>query len=72
MVIWFCLLGVFLLATNVFAAEYTIRLANPVAPDHSWGRSREVFKEPLEDLTKGRVAVEVHHAELATRLARRA
>ena len=61
-VILFCLVGVFLLTTNLFAAEYTIRLANPVAPDHSWGRASEVFKESLEDLTKGRIAVEVHHA----------
>lgn len=61
-VVLFCLAWVFILTTSLFAAEYTIRLANPVAPDHSWGRASEVFKGYLEDLTKGRIAVEVHHA----------
>ncbi len=61
-VVLFCLAWIFILTTSLFAAEYTIRLANPVAPDHSWGRASEVFKEYLEDITNGRMAVEVHHA----------
>lgn len=43
------------------AAEYRIRVANPVAADHSWGRAGVVFKEELEKASGGKIAVEVYH-----------
>lgn len=43
------------------AADYKIRVANPVAADHSWGRAGVVFKEELEKASGGRIAVEVYH-----------
>jgi len=46
---------------NLDAAEYKIRVANPVAPDHSWGRAAVVFKGEVEKLTGGKIAVDVHH-----------
>lgn len=50
-----------MLSINLYAAEYKIRVANPVATDHSWGRAAVVFKEELEKLSGGKVAVDVHH-----------
>ena len=47
---------------NLYAADYKIRVANPVAADHSQGRMAMLFKEDLEKATGGRIAVEVHHA----------
>ena len=58
----FCLLVMFLLATNLYAADYTIRIANNVAANHPWGRMAELFKQHVDDLTKGKIKVEVHHA----------
>lgn len=46
---------------NLHAAEYRIRVANPVAADHSWGRAAVVFKAELEKLSNGKIAVDVHH-----------
>src|SRR5512137_690917 len=59
----FALIAVFLLAStvNLYAADYRIRVANPVAADHSWGRGAVVFKQELEKLSGGRIAVEPHH-----------
>lgn len=51
-----------ILSVSLYAADYKIRVANPVAPDHSWGRAAVVFKEELEKLTAGKIAVDVHHA----------
>jgi tripartite ATP-independent transporter DctP family solute receptor len=51
-----------LVAATVHAADYRIRVAHPVAADHSWGRAAEVFKQELEKLSNGKIAVEVHHA----------
>lgn len=48
-------------ATILEAAEYKIRVANPVAADHSWGRAGVVFKEELEKASGGKIAVEVYH-----------
>lgn len=50
------------LSVSLYAADYRIRVANPVAPDHSWGRAAVVFKEELEKMTSGKIAVDVHHA----------
>jgi tripartite ATP-independent transporter DctP family solute receptor len=44
------------------AADYKFRVANPVAPDQSWGRAAVVFKEEVEKSTGGKIAVDVHHA----------
>jgi tripartite ATP-independent transporter DctP family solute receptor len=48
-------------SVNLHAADYRIRVANPVAADHSWGRAAEVFKQEVEKLSGGKIAVEVHH-----------
>lgn len=59
----FALASLFLLTSsfNLYAADYRIRVANPVAADHSWGRGAEVFKQEVEKLSGGKIAVEVHH-----------
>ena len=49
-------------AATLNAADYRIRVAHPVAADHSWGRAAEVFKQELEKLSNGKISVEVHHA----------
>lgn len=54
-------LFLFFSATILEAAEYKIRVANPVAADHSWGRAGVVFKEELEKASGGKIAVEVYH-----------
>lgn len=56
------LLMVLAFSINLYAADFKIRIANPVAPDHSWGRAAVVFKEELEKATGGKIAVDVHHA----------
>lgn len=61
-VLWVTTLFILSLPINLHAAEYKIRVANPVAPDHSWGRAAVVFREELEKLTGGRIRVDVHHA----------
>ncbi len=52
---------ILILSINLYAAEYKIRVANPVAADHSWGRAAVLFKEELEKLSGGKIAVDVHH-----------
>lgn len=47
---------------NLYGAEYKIRFANALTPDHSWGRAAAFFKEELEKSTGGRIVVEVHHS----------
>jgi len=61
-VLFMAILTLFTFSLNVYAAEFKIRVANPVAPDHSWGRAAVVFKDELEKLTGGKIAVDVHHA----------
>lgn len=55
-------LFILVFSINIYATEYKIRVANPVAPDHSWGRAAVVFKEEVEKLAGGKIAVDVHHA----------
>lgn len=55
-------LFILILSASLYAADYKIRVANPVAPDHSWGRAAVVFKTELEKLSAGKIAVDVHHA----------
>ena len=51
-----------LVAFNVQAAEYTLKFANPVPKDHSWGRGAEKFGELVKQVTNGRVEIQVFHA----------
>ena len=44
------------------AAEFTMKFANPVAKDHSWGKGAEKFAELVTEATKGRVLIQAHHA----------
>ncbi len=52
----------FAFAVNVHAAEYRLRIANPLAADHSWGRAADYFKKEVEQASGGRISVEVHNA----------
>ena len=58
----FSITGILILTTNLFAAEYNIRIASDVAASHSWGRASEILKKYVDEVTKGRIKVEVHHA----------
>ncbi len=44
------------------AAEYTLKFANPVPKDHSWGRAAEVFSKMVTEASNGRVEVQVFHS----------
>ncbi|MBW2429139.1 MAG: TRAP transporter substrate-binding protein [Deltaproteobacteria bacterium] len=44
------------------AAEYTLKFANPVPKDHSWGRAADQFAKMAAEATNGRVEVQVFHA----------
>ena len=44
------------------AAEYTLKFANPVSKDHSWGRAADQFSKMVAEVTNGRVEVQVYHA----------
>ena len=44
------------------AAEFTMKFANPVSKEHSWGKGAEKFAELVTEATKGSVLVQVHHA----------
>lgn len=54
--------SIFAFAANLHAAEYKIRVANPVAADHSWGRAAVFFKQEVEKNSNGKIAVQVVHA----------
>lgn len=43
-------------------AEYTLKFANPVSKDHSWGRAADELARLVAEATNGRVAVQVHHS----------
>ena len=49
-------------STNLYAADYRIRVANNVAANHPWGRMADLFAKDVFELTGGKVKVEVHHA----------
>lgn len=51
----------FACAVDLYAADFRIRVANPVAAEHSWGRAAEFFKKEVETASKGKISVEVHH-----------
>jgi tripartite ATP-independent transporter DctP family solute receptor len=44
------------------AAEFTMKFANPVSKEHSWGKAADKFSELVTEATKGRVLVQTHHA----------
>lgn len=44
------------------AAKYTLKFANPVPKDHSWGRAAEVFSKMVGEATNGQVEVQVFHS----------
>jgi tripartite ATP-independent transporter DctP family solute receptor len=44
------------------AAEFTLKFANPVPQEHSWGRGADQFAKYAKDATKGRVEIQVYHA----------
>lgn len=56
------ILYIFIQACSGYAAEYTIKVANNTAPDFSWGKGMEKFKEYAEEISDGRIKVEVHHS----------
>jgi tripartite ATP-independent transporter DctP family solute receptor len=62
----FCLIVVlsvvFSFALTANAAKYTLKFANPVSKDHSWGRAAEVFSKMAAEATNGQVEVQVYHA----------
>lgn len=43
-------------------AEFTLKFANPVPKDHSWGKGAEYFAEAVAEVTNGRVEVKVYHS----------
>ena len=49
-------------AISATAADYTLKFANPVPKDHSWGRGAEKFAELVKEATNGKVEVQVHHS----------
>src|SRR3972149_3199535 len=51
----------FWVTTGANAAEFTMKFANPVAKDHSWGKGADKFAELVKQATGGRVEVQVHH-----------
>lgn len=55
-----CLVG--FTAQGAFSAEYTMKFANCVSKDHSWGRGAEMFKKYLEEASNGKIEVQVYHA----------
>lgn len=51
----------FWVTSSANAAEFTMKFANPVAKDHSWGKGAEKFAELVKESTGGRVLIQVHH-----------
>ena len=56
------LLFVSLGTTQLFAADYTIRVALAHAPSSSWVKAMQFFEKELEQLSGGRIDVKVHHS----------
>ena len=47
---------------SAFAAEFTLKFANPVPQEHSWGRGADHFAKLVKEVTKGRVEIQAYHA----------
>lgn len=56
------LLFVSLGATQLFAADYTIRVGLAHAPDSSWVQGMQYFGKELGQISGGRIDVKVHHS----------
>ena len=56
------LLLVSLGATQLFAADYTIRVGLAHAPDSSWVQAMQYFGKELGQMSGGRIDVKVHHS----------
>ena len=52
----------FWVVSSAGAAEFTMKFANPVAKDHSWGKGAEKFAELVKEATGGRVEIKTHHS----------
>ncbi len=63
-ILWVVLVALCLVfqPTIVGAADYTLKFANPVPKDHSWGRAAEVFSKMVTEASNGRVEVQVFHS----------
>jgi tripartite ATP-independent transporter DctP family solute receptor len=48
--------------TQLFAADYTIRVALAHAPSSSWVKAMQLFEKELEQMSGGRIDVQVHHS----------
>jgi C4-dicarboxylate-binding protein DctP len=49
-----------LLATSVFGAEYTLKFSHVVSPNTPKGKAADFFEKRLEELSKGRIDVQVY------------
>ena len=63
-ILWVVLVALCLVVQPTFveAADYTLKFANPISKDHSWGRAAEVFSKMVAEITSGRVEVQVFHS----------
>ncbi len=43
-------------------AKHVLRFSSPVSKDHAWGRAAEKFRQLAADGSRGRVEIQVHHA----------
>jgi len=50
------------MALPASAAQFTLKFANPVPKDHSWGRAADEFAKLAKEATGGKVEIQVHHA----------
>ncbi|NIS78978.1 MAG: DctP family TRAP transporter solute-binding subunit [Anaerolineales bacterium] len=57
----FCVVLAFALTTNA-APKYSLKFANPISKDHSWGRAAEEFKRLVAEATNGQVEIQVFHS----------
>jgi tripartite ATP-independent transporter DctP family solute receptor len=51
-----------LFCVSASAAEFTLKFANPVPQEHSWGRGADHFAKLVNEATNGRVVVQAYHA----------
>ena len=53
---------VLVFSSTGWSAEYTLKFANPVPQDHSWGKGADKFAEFVREATGGKVEVQTHHS----------
>jgi len=54
------LIATSILATSVFGAEYTLKFSHVVSPNTPKGKAADFFEKRLEELSKGRIDVQVY------------